>query len=396
MKRKLVCFISMIFCIQLLQAQKTVQGLNDFLKSVQTGSKFPGFSVMIVKEDAVLFSGAYGLADKAKKTNYSLQTIQPVGSVSKTMIALALMQGVDKGYFTLETPINDILPFKVINPNFPTAVIRLRDLVTHTSGLIDNDVMYSKAYQVGKKPAVELKDFLKGYYTEGGAYYDKANFENAEPGKKFSYSNVAAALVAYIIEIKANKSFDKFTAENIFTPLKMMDTHWFYDDTKSSRYATLYAVDRHDDPTYKSLLNGDGSYKTYCLITYPDGALRTSAADLSKFLSEMIKLYAGKSNLLKPQSAQLLFQKRFATDKMPASINPREPNRAVFWAYNRKGQIVHTGSDPGVSAFIAFDPVSKVGHVLMINTDLEGMDNIVSIEAFVNLMRGIDNFEQGK
>ncbi|MEO6670618.1 MAG: serine hydrolase domain-containing protein [Ferruginibacter sp.] len=377
-------------------SQKTVQGLNDFLQSVQAGSKLPGFAVAIVKEDQVIFSGGYGLADKARKTPYTIQTIQPVGSVSKTVIALAVMQCIDKGYFTLETPINDILPFKVVNPFFPTAVIKIKDLATHTSGLIDNETMYARAYNIGRKPAVELKDFMKGYYAEGGAYYDKANFGNAEPGKKYSYSNVAAALAAYIVEIKSKMSFDKYTNDNIFTPLKMTDTHWFYDDARSSKYATLYQVDRHDDAFDKSILNPDRSLKAYSLATYPDGSLKTSVSDLTKYLIEMIKGYSGKSNIISKKSFDALFQKQFTPATMPSAMDPREPNRAVFWSYNRRGKIAHSGSDPGLAAFISFDPVTKVGRVLLMNTDLDGKDNIVTIEAFVNLTRGLDTFEMGK
>src|SRR5690242_17919746 len=116
---KFVVLTGFFFSCSFSQAQKTVQGLNDFLTSVQAGSKLPGFAVSIVKEDQVIFSGGYGFADKAKKTPYSIQTIQPIGSVSKTFIGLALMQAIEKGYFTLETPINDVLPFKVINPWLP-------------------------------------------------------------------------------------------------------------------------------------------------------------------------------------------------------------------------------------------------------------------------------------
>ena len=393
---KFITLVVMILISNFTHAQKTVQGLDDFLKSVQTGSKLPGFAVAIVKNDQVIFSGGYGFADKAKKTPYTLQTIQAIGSVSKTFIALALMQCIDKGYFTLETPINDVLPFKVINPWFPNSVIKIKDLATHTSGLVDNDAMYTKAYNIGKKPAIELKDFIKGYYIEGGAYYDKANFGNSEPGKKYSYSNVAAALAAYIIEIKTKTSYDKYTADNIFKPLKMTDTHWFYDDARSSKYATLYQVDRHDDAFDKTILNADGSLKTYSLATYPDGSLKTSVADLTKYLIEMIKGYSGTSTLISKKSFDAMFQKQFTPANMPAAMDPREPNRAIYWSYNRKGKIAHTGSDPGLAAFISFDPITKVGRVLLLNTDLDGKDNIVTIEAFVNLTKGLDTFEIGK
>ena len=386
----------LMFAGKFSYAQKTVQGLNDFLKLVQAGSKLPGFAVAVIKEDAIIFSGGYGFADKAKKNPYTVQTIQPVGSVSKTFIGLALMQAIEKKYFTLETPINEVLPFKVINPWFPNAVIKIKDLATHVSGLIDNNDMYEKAYSVGKKPAIELKDFLKAYFNEGGIYYSKLNFGNSEPGKKYSYSNVASALAAYIIEIKANTSFEKFTAAGIFTALKMADTHWFYDDARSIKYATLYEINRHEEPIYKTLLNNDGSFRVYSCATYPEGSLRTSVADLSKYLIEMMKGYSGKSTLISKTAFETLFKKHFSPDKIPASIDPREPNRAIFWAYNRKGKIVHTGSDPGVAAFISFDPATRIGRVLLINTELDGLDNIVTIEAFVNLTKGLDNFETGK
>ncbi|MDB5202993.1 MAG: CubicO group peptidase beta-lactamase class family [Ferruginibacter sp.] len=385
-----------IFFSTSLSAQKTVQGLDDFLKNIQANSKLPGFAVAVVKKDAILFSKAYGYADKKKKTPYTPETIQPVGSVSKTFIALALMQGVEKGWFTMETPVNDILPFKVINPNFPTEPIRIKHLVTHTSGLLDNEVCYSKTYTASKKPSAEMNNFLKGYYTPGGTYYDTANFSHTAPGKKYVYSNIASALAAYIVEIKAKVSFPAYCATNIFNPLRMTDSHWLYDESKAGKYATLYEVNRQEQAIYKDLVNSDGSVKNYSCVTYPDGSLKTSLNDLTKYLGAMIKGYSGEGVLLTKPSYDKLFMKQFTPQNMPATMDPREPNRAVFWSYNRKGRIGHTGSDIGIAAFISFDPVTKTGRVVMINTELEGMDNITVIEAFVNLMKGLDNFEAGK
>ncbi|RZJ77240.1 MAG: class A beta-lactamase-related serine hydrolase, partial [Chryseobacterium sp.] len=147
MMSRFLLFISIcMLTVNNSSAQKTVQGLDDFLAGLQAGSKLPGFAVAIVKNDQVLFSKGYGFADIKKKIPYTAETIQPVGSVSKTFIGLALMQGTEKGWFTLETPINDILPFKVINPNMPTEIIRIKHLATHTSGLIDNPSVYNKTY----------------------------------------------------------------------------------------------------------------------------------------------------------------------------------------------------------------------------------------------------------
>jgi hypothetical protein len=110
----------------------------------------------------------------------------------------------------------------------------------------------------------------------------------------------------------------------------------------------------------------------------------------------MIKGYSGLSGILNKKSFENLFQKQFTAANMPEGIDAREPNRAIFWAYNRRGKIALAGNNPGLSSFISFDPETKIGRVLLINTRLEGLDNIVTIEAFVNLIKGLDNFELGK
>jgi len=377
-------------------AQKTVPGLDERLKNVLAISNLPGFAVAVVKDDQVLFSKGYGYADRKKKTPYTPETIQPVGSVSKTVIGLAIMQCIESGLFTLETDINEILPFKIINPYSPRSVIRIRHLVTHTSGLLDVEATYLKTYAATKKPAIELKDFLKQYYTPGGTYYDSTNFGKYEPGKKYSYSNIAASLAAYIVEIKQSVSFATYCANKIFTPLKMTDSHWYYDEKKSSQYATLYEVNRQYDPIYKTLMNADGSLKVYSCISYPDGSLRISLNDMTKYLVAMIKGFSGKPELISKKSYETLFRKQFTTADMPAAIDVKEPNRAVFWAYDRKGRLSHTGSDFGLAAFLSFDPVTHIGRIIMINTELEGAENIQTIESVMNIMKSLDVFEQGK
>jgi CubicO group peptidase (beta-lactamase class C family) len=399
--RTIFCRVAFLIAFTLfyhtfLFSQKTVQGLDDFLKALQAGSKLPGFAVAIVKNDQVLFSKGYGFADKKKKLPYTPETIQPTGGISTTFTGLALMQGIEKGWFTLETPVNDILPFKIVNPNAPDAIIRIKHLAAHTSGLVDNKDTYRSVYAATKKPGLALKDFLKAYYVAGGSYYNTGNFSNNLPGKQYAYSRIGASLAAYIVEIKSGKPFADYCAVNIFAPLKMNDSHWFFDESKSPKYATLYEVNRQDDPMYKQLLNADGTLKPYSSASYPDGSLKTSLNDLTKYLVAMIKGYSGQPGLISKASFQTLFKKQFTPAEMPVSIDAREPNRAVFWSYNRKGKIGHTGNDPGIAAFISFDPVTKVGRVLLINTQLEGADNITTIEAFVNLTRSLDTFEAGK
>ncbi len=376
-------------------AQNNNQTLDKSLQNIYSKSNFPGFAIAIIKPDTVLFSKGYGYANRVTKTPYTTATIQPVGSVSKTVIALALMKAIELGYFTLETNINDVLPFKIINPNFPNGVITIKQLATHTSSLIDNDSIYVNTYELGKKPAMQLGDFLKSYYTKEGKLYAALNFDNKTIGSNYAYSNIAAALTAYIIEVKAKMPFDAFTHKYIFDPLKMTGSNWFYNDNNANQYATLYEINTPEVPQLTKLINTDKSLKTYCCITYPDGSLKTSVNDLIKYLQAMMKGYAGANTIIADSYYKKMFAKQFTATDMPTNMDKNEINRAIFWSYTKKNQLRHTGSDAGVFAFISFDPATKIGRVMMMNAALDGGDNAKAVKSFYAILEALNKYEEG-
>ncbi|NHZ90267.1 serine hydrolase [Massilia sp. CCM 8733] len=131
--------------------------------------------------------------------------------------------------------------------------------------------------------------------------------------------------------------------------------------TRWRRHARLYDIEKR-------------AYPLYSLITYPDGGLISSADDLAIYLVEMIKGYRGESALLGKASFRLLFDKQFADDAIPADSPKSEPNGGLFWRHSANGQIGHSGSDPGVSTFMAFDPVTGTGKLFLMNSDMGGAD----------------------
>ena len=390
-------FVIGAFQLSACSAQPSSKSLDEKLAKIYKESNFPGFAISIIRGDSSIFLKSYGFADKSKKTPYTPATIQPVGSVSKTFIALALMKSIELGYFTLETNINDLLPFKIINPNFPNGIITVKQLATHTSSLLDNeDVYYNQAYQLGNNPTMALGDFLKEYYAKDGKFYAAKNFDTSTIGTNYSYSNIAAALMAYIIENKSKMAFADFTKKYIFQPLKMDKTDWFYNKNHEGEYATLYQVNQPESPLETKILNADNSLKDYSCVTYPDGSLKTSVNDLSLFLKAMMKGYfANDTSVIGKKSYQTLFAKQFTETNMPSNMDTKEPNRAIFWAYSRKGDIRHTGSDPGVFAFVSFNPITKIGRVMTLNTALEGGENERTVGYFKKVIAALDSFEEG-
>lgn len=376
--KKFICLLFVLaFSINVF-GQTGSEKLTRTLSNRQKKSDFPGFAVAIVAENDVLYQHGFGFSDAEKKTPYTPRTIQPIGSVSKTFIGAALMKAIEMNLFSLETDINAVLPFKVYNPHYPETPIKIKHLATHTSGIVDREEIYEKTYVNAEKAGVSLDEFFRDYLIVKGKYYSAENFDRAEAGAAFNYTNIGAALAAYLIEIKSGMSFAEFMTNYVFAPLKMNQTSWFYDQTTAKNYATLYDAKRKPLPVYSS-------------ITYPDGSLRTSVEDLSAYLSELIKGYGGKGKILSKDSFQTMLGKQFAPGKLPLKMNPKEPNQGVFFVHRANGQIGHTGSDFGVSAFMFFNPATKVGKIFITNVDIG--ENKKLAAQFVEVWKTLESFE---
>jgi CubicO group peptidase (beta-lactamase class C family) len=375
-------------------AQGATDTLTKKLDEILAASDFPGFVVAVTHAEKTVYARGFGFSNRAEKIAYTIDTIQPVGSVSKTVIGLALMKAVEAGGLTLDADINEYLPFPIQNPHRPKERITLRHLATHTSGLIDEPETYANTYSATAVSSTPMGDFLREYYATSGKHYKKSNFANTAPGTHYAYSNIASALVAYIVELRTKIAFDAFTEKEIFAPLGMSASHWHARDTLASRYATLYEIHKENSLALRPLLNKDGSLKPYSTITYPDGGLRTSASDLIKYVKAMVNSSAPEySKILAPELFSQLFRKQFSSTNMPEKMDRREPNRALFWAFSRNENLRHTGSDPGVFAFISFHPQTKIGRVFMLNAQLDGEDNEKAIKAFTAIIAALDAFE---
>lgn len=371
-------FLALLAAAPAAQAAEDRPALTHKLARLQAASTLPGFAVAVVSSNAVLYQRGFGHADLQAKRPYTEETLQNVGSVSKTVIGVAIVKAIELGYFGLDTEINSILPFRVQHPH-GGGPITVRHLVTHTSGIVDDDEVYGHSYyllpdadhgsplyqqfkrdftQPGRQD-LSLGAFLRNYLATDGRNYRKTNFATAAPGAAYHYSNIGAALAAYLVEVKSGQSFEAFTARHIFEPLQMRSTSWRADPAQARRQALAYNR-RHQ------------AYPRYALVTYPDGGLTTSAADLARFLMAMVKGYKGGEGVLSKAGFTLLFDPEFAPDALPTGIPAGEPNGGVFWRIRRNGLVGHSGSDPGVTAFMFIDPASGTGRILMTNVEAGG------------------------
>ena len=355
--------------------QSRFDTLTRALQQVYQRYSLPGLSVVLVNEKKIIYQHSFGHANIEQQIKYSSKSIQNIGSVSKTFAAIALMKAVELGYFDLDTDINTILPFNVVNPNAPTSPMTVRQLANHTSGIVDHPSTFYNTYQFDTTLAAysplayaklkklgfneqvrdrSLARFMYDYLSEKGQYYTKQNFGLDAAGRSSSYSNIGSALAAYLVEIKSGMSYADFTRRYIFRPLRMRQSSWFLDVKRLKRYARPY------DDAFSVL-------PYYHLITYPDGGLRTNTSDLGKYLIALLKGYQGGEKLLKRSSYTRMFTPQFAKESPPKGIRLTTRNKGIFWNLYVNGTIGHDGDDPGVSSFLFFNPKTGLGGVFLSN-----------------------------
>lgn len=351
--------------------------IESKIDSIYNNSNIPGFTVSILNEEGMIFQSNKGFADVENSILMNDQHSILIASVSKTFLGVCLMKGIEDGYFDLESNINNLLPFKVINPYYPNIPITIRHLVTHTSGISDNLVDSRKIHflenplennttfdkktekqikEALKNDKVSLIDLLADIFTPKGELYKKKNFNKHSPGEHFEYSNTASALAALIIESKAGITYENYVKKHVIMPLGMTNTTFQTTELADSASAILYTG------------NENLRLTKYFNLLYPIGGIYSSSNDMSKYLTDMMKGFSGNGKLLSSSSYKTMFSKQIL-DK-PTGMRADEINQGVFWVFQDENTIGHTGGGLGASAFMFFDSKTGIGKIFISNCEL--------------------------
>ena len=252
--------------------------LDSLISAYKTENQIPGLATMIVKNDKVIWSKNYGYRNREQQLPVEDSTNFLLASVSKIVVATAVMQLWENGLIDLDKNINNYLPdaFTVINPHFPNDSITTKMLLNHTSSIQDNMNLLWTLNICGDSP-IPFSSFLADYLEPGGKYYNQSNFYNYKPGQTFNYSNVGASLLALIVENLSGKSFAEYCEDSIFIPLSMNSASWFLEGMNPDKIATPYNYDTYGSIASHPICNQGFPY-------YPSGSLRANKIELSHFL----------------------------------------------------------------------------------------------------------------
>jgi CubicO group peptidase (beta-lactamase class C family) len=234
---------------------------------------FPSLSVCIIKNNSVAWYNGYGRAKLLSKP--TIDTVYPIGSISKTFVGTAMMQLYEQGLFDLDDNINDYLDFEIFNPNYPDVNITFRMLLAHQSSLVEKNIFAAINMLI---KFLKFKDeypypLIKRMIHPNGDLYKLKYWGAYAPGSGSFYSNIHNfMLLEHLTEIISNQSFIDYCKENIFNPLNMSNTSFFFKDFKRSQLVTAY----HNFGNFFFRI-------PYLDIPYGAGGIKCSIEDLSHY-----------------------------------------------------------------------------------------------------------------
>lgn len=317
-----------------LRAQTEVASVDRLFS--RWSNTTPGVSVAIKVGDSIVYRKGYGLADLEHNIPLTPRSILESGSVAKQFTAMCVLLLADEGKLSLADDIRKYVPEL---PQYSTP-ITIQMLLNHTSGLKD----------WGSIGALSGWERTTRVYTQELALQTIARQQttNFVPGTEYSYSNSNYSLLVTIVERVSGRSLAAFTAERLFTPLRMNDTRW---------RDNFRAIVPNRAIGYRA---ADGGYEQ--LMPFEDvhghGGLLTTVDDLLKWNDLLERHTIG---------GERVYQERIRRGRLN---NGREITYAAgvqVSDYYGFVEIAHSGATAGYRAWLAYYPQKRLSVALLSN-----------------------------
>jgi CubicO group peptidase (beta-lactamase class C family) len=212
-----------------LHAADGPSALAPVLQSFVDKRITPGVVALVADKDGVLALEEAGYASLANKTPLREDAVFWIASMSKSLTGTALMMLVDEGKVSLDDPVEKYLPEftgQMVQqdgqpPHPPRHPITVREIMSHTSGLVLASEKTLKRTQV-------LKDDVLEYAQRP---------LRQEPGTKYEYNNCGINTGGRIIEVVSGLRYAEFMQQRLFDPLGMPDTTCWPTEEQAARLA---------------------------------------------------------------------------------------------------------------------------------------------------------------
>jgi CubicO group peptidase (beta-lactamase class C family) len=347
-----------------------LQQLDATVERVRQQFDVPGVAVAVVKDGKVVLERGWGVRELGKPEPVQADTLFAIASNTKAFTATSLNLLAEDGKLKMDDRVIDHLPsFRMSDP-YVTGDMRIRDLLSHRSGLSlgAGDLLfwptttYSNADVVARLAQVPLKNGFRDRYA---------------------YDNILYAVAQQVIEKVSGQSFADFLQQRIFDKVGMTDTRYNADhlkpgDKAAIGHAKFDFTDLRPVPPL-TWSNNAGA-----------GGIYSSVHDLAKWMN--VQLAEGKLSdgtpLFTEKTQQQMWQMQIPQVVPKPSVPELEAARPNFAGYaegwslsDYRGQklVWHTGGWPGQVSRLTLVPGQNLGVVVLTNQESGAAFNAITM-----------------
>ena len=290
MPRSLAVFVAFLLPLPLFaQVDRFAPVTQRFEQFVSDGDT-AGAVLLVGRADGVKYLKAVGKREATADAKMTDDTLFRIASMTKPITAVGIMILQDEGKLSVDDAVEKYLPEfkgqrmqvgedkdkKTITLGSPARPIKLRDLLTHTSGLAPYPAGFADVYTKRNRTLNDTTIAVSQLPLQ------------FEPGTKWAYSNSGIDTLGRIIEVVSGQSYEQFLQTRVFDPLGMTDTTFYPTAEQTKRVATIH--DKRDGKAVPASSTGfkmdfAGADRKHPV---PAGGLFSTAADQAKLYRLML------------------------------------------------------------------------------------------------------------
>tara|TARA_B100000579_G_scaffold27254_1_gene19195 strand:- start:1582 stop:2883 length:1302 start_codon:yes stop_codon:yes gene_type:complete len=305
-------------------SSEVLNSLIPLVEPLIDEGKLPNYLISIYKNEKLVFESMKGYRDYENQVPITGDTIFWQASMSKPIVAAAVLKLIEDGKLDLEDELETFFPEFSDLMVFPEGSYRntlqslkrpitIKDLLTHTSGFTYGASIIGASDVANAYDQVNPIDNYTRNSSENMASLSELPLVG-QPGEAFNYS-VGIDILGAIIEKVTGVGLAEYVNNNIFIPTGMKDSGWFFSEAdQRTRKATVYTqITRTVQVPGESIsFEKSDALSSICLFPpmFPSGGggLCTTSEDFAKFLYMLINDGSANGNqVLKPETVKLMF-----------------------------------------------------------------------------------------
>ena len=327
-------------------------------------SKMPGFSIAVVKEGATLYAEGFGSRDPERNLPATPDTLYGVGSLTKSFVAIGILQLVEAGKIKLDDPVAQHVPFELGIAGEP---ITIHHLLTNSLGMPNLGTSSVAIYRgLGLDSGIPFSSANDFYRFVNGAQAEIVT----KPGERFFYSNAGWRMLGHIIQERSGMPLDQYLKHKVINPLDMQRTTFNLNEFESDPDRIVPQLKSADG------VNQPSKFPYPNPADNPDFSFLSSAGGLFSSVNEMAVYLNTQLEMGQYNSKQLAAKASF--EKMQTlQISTTDGyygqtgyGYGLFITPQFLGfkMLAHGGSVSVSSAYMAFIPAIKAGVIMMGNS----------------------------